>query len=267
MPVPSTILIVDDEQNLRQTLAAILHRSGYQVTTAASVQEARQFLRACNFDLVFLDLKMPDEDGNVLLSEIHQQKSDMAVVIMTAHATLNTAIKAVHDGARDYLLKPIDPEQILARTQEILEQQALPSRRREIAAQMQTLVDELHQMEAAHLSESGINPARPDIDLGRFLRRGSLTIDLRSRLITLEGRDISLPPTSFNYLLTLAKHFPDPVPFEVLVTESQGYSVLRYEAREMARGQIHELRKAIEPNMSKPHFIITMRDVGYRLVV
>lgn len=260
-----TILIVDDEVNLRQTLAAILHREGYLVTTAADGQEARKYLQKGPFDLVFLDLKMPGMDGITLLSEIRKEYAEMPVIILTAHATLDSAMGAVRMGARDYLLKPIDPPHILSRTREILAQQLQPVRRREIVSQIQNLLGELHHID-------GEEPPSPASQIPasegstRYLHIGSLTLDLHTSHVLINDQEIALPPTSFDYLVTLARHSPNPVDFETLVMEAQGYILSRAEAREMVRGQIHELRKSIEDEPSSPRYLITVRDIGYRLV-
>jgi DNA-binding response OmpR family regulator len=120
MSKPASILIVDDEENLRRTLAMILQREGYVVTTAATVQEARQCLHAGGFDLVFLDLKLPDASGLTLLPDMRNQYPDTLVLILTAHDKLGVALEAVRGGARDYLLKPIDPPVLIARVKEVL---------------------------------------------------------------------------------------------------------------------------------------------------
>ncbi len=120
MTAKASILVVDDEENLRRTLALILQREGYSVMTAASVMEARGCIQAEAFDLVFLDLKLPDASGLTLLPEICRQYPDMPVLILTAHDKLGVALEAVRGGAHDYLLKPIDPPVLLARVKEIL---------------------------------------------------------------------------------------------------------------------------------------------------
>jgi DNA-binding response OmpR family regulator len=265
MPGINTILVVDDEANLRQTLTAILQRAGYQVSAAANAQEARQFLRAGAYGLVFLDLKMPGIDGLTLLPEFRQQYPDMPILILTAHATIDSAIKAVREGARDYLIKPMDPDDLLARVKDILHEQRQPQRRRELVSQIQELLGELHQIEGT--AAANASPAAPQgADPARYLRLGSLTLDMHTQCVLLNNQEINIPPSSFDYLMILVRHSPNPVPFEILVKEAQGYALSRSEAREMARGHIHELRKAIEPDSSHPHFIITVRDVGYRLV-
>ena len=77
---------------------------------------------------------------------------------------------------------------------------------------------------------------------------------------------ITLPSTTFDYLVTLMRHSPDAVSFETLVKESQGYDYTKNEARDITRWHIHQIRKALEQDPSDPQHLITVRDVGYRLV-
>ena len=81
-----------------------------------------------------------------------------------------------------------------------------------------------------------------------------------------ESHMSQLPPTTFDYMVTLMRHSPEVVSFENLVKESQGFMMTRSEAREMTRWHIHKIRKALEPDTSNPRYVITVRDVGYRLV-
>ncbi len=120
MPVKASILVVDDEENLRRTLALILQREGYFVCTAATISEARLCLDSGKYDLVFLDLKLPDANGLTLLPELRNTHPETQVLILTAHDKLGVAIEAVTHGARDYLLKPVDPQQLIKRVNEVL---------------------------------------------------------------------------------------------------------------------------------------------------
>jgi DNA-binding response OmpR family regulator len=260
-----TILIVDDEINLRRSLALILQESGYLVSTAGNATEALQMLTAGAYDLIFLDLQLPDRNGVEVLPEIRKIYPDTPVLILTAHATLNSAIEAVRHGARDYLLKPIKPEQLLRRTSEILEEQIQPKRRRELVNQIQILLSELREVDHQE-QESEITRAMPPVDPSRILRCGPFSLDLHTKTVLFRDQAIKLPPSTFDYLATLIRHAPNPVTYEILVIESQGYSVSRAEAREMARWQIHELRKSIEPDPEQPQYIMTVRNVGYRIV-
>jgi DNA-binding response OmpR family regulator len=269
MPLRDSILIVDDEPKLARSLALILQRADYVVTTAPDAASALQLLQAGAYDLVYLDIRLPDQSGIQLLPQIHAIYPDMPVIILTAHATLDTAIGAVRAGARDYLLKPINPEDILARTKKILDEQVQPKRKKEITSQIQALLSELHASDnyegrALHLAKT----SPPNLDPARYLIRGELQLDLHTHHVTLNGREITLPPSTFDYLVTLMRHSPNPVPYETLVKESQGYQeITRIEAKEMTRWQIHELRKVLEEDLQRPHLIITVRDVGYRLVI
>jgi DNA-binding response OmpR family regulator len=261
-----SILVIDDEPNLRRVLAAILQRAGYAVTTAGSGDEAMRLLRAGAFDLTFLDLRMPDINGLELLPQIRQLYPDMPVLILTAHATLDSAIEAVRRGARDYLIKPIDPPQIIERVSEVLTEQRQPQRRKAIVGQIQELLAELHEIDGSEPPPANPLGTVQATDPSRFLHCGPFVLDLHARHVTAGGRYVSLPPATFDYFVTLVRHSPDTVPYETLVNESQGYRVDRIEAREMARWQIHELRKALESDPREPRHIITVRNGGYRLV-
>lgn len=264
----ATILIVDDEENLRLTLSKILTKAGYNVTTASSGEDALRLLQAGAYELTFIDLLMPGIGGLVLLGELRKLYPEMPVLILTAHATLDSAIEAVRQGARDYLVKPADPELIIARVKEILLEQTQPQRQREILSQIQNLVSELHQFNQPG-EETQINPLHmlPPTDPARFLQRGPFSLDLHARHLMMDGTYVPLSPTNFDYMVALVRHAPNPVGYEVLVREAQGYEMTRAEAREMARWRIHELRKAIEEDSKNPHYIITIRGSGYRLAV
>lgn len=267
MSPANTILIVDDEANLRRSLSLILQKAGYSVTCAANGGEAIQYLQSGAYDLAFLDLKMPDTNGMELLPEIRNMYPDMPVLILTAHATLESAIEAVRKGARDYLIKPIDPPVILSRVDEILAEQRQPKRRREIVSHIQELLAELRQIDGQDPGSTGILMTVSSTDPTRFLQRGPLTLDLHARHIKMGEQFIQLSPTAFDYLVTLLRHSPNPVSYETLVMESQGYKTTLNEARDLARWRIHELRKALEPSPAQPRYIITERGVGYRLVI
>lgn len=262
-----SILIVDDEPNLRRSLGLILQRAGYTITSASNASEALHLLQAGAFDLTFLDIKLPDQNGIQLLPKIRELYPDMPVLILTAHATLDTAIEAVRLGARDYLLKPIDPEKILSRVEGILNEQK-PKRRREIATQMQNLLTELQSIDGKEAPGSGAETTATIVDPARYLKCGPLVLDRHTHTVQMNENNTSLPPSTFEYLVTLVRHSPNPVTYEKLVTESQGYQhVTRIEAREIARWQMHEIRKILESDPRHPQMIITVRDLGYRLVV
>jgi DNA-binding response OmpR family regulator len=266
MSTSHSILIIDDEPNLRRSLGLILQRAGYGVTTAANAAEALHLLQAGGYDLAFLDIKLPDQNGIQLLPQIRQLYPEMPVLMITAHATIDTAIGAVRLGAKDYLLKPIDPEDILSRVESILNEEK-PKRRRELTNQIQGLLSELQSMDGGESRTTAVDQTSVPSDPSRFIKCGSLVLDRHTHSVQIADGNISLPPSTFEYLVTLARHSPHPVTYEKMVLESQGYQHLsRSEAREIARWQMHELRKSLEPDPRQPRFIITVRDVGYRLV-
>lgn len=151
----ASILIVDDEENLRRTLAIILKRAGYEVMTAGTVKEAHQYLVASSYDLTFLDLKLPDESGLTLLPELRSLYPDMPVVILTAQDRLDGALEAIRKGARDYLLKPIDPPLIIKRVEEILAESNQPPSFQKRYTQIKGMLKELR-------SEDTTKPSSPD---------------------------------------------------------------------------------------------------------
>ena len=267
MGTSHSILIIDDEPNLRRSLGLILQRAGYVITTASNAAEAIHLLQAGAYDLTFLDIKLPDQNGIQLLPQLHELYPDMPILILTAHATLDTAIGAVRLGARDYLLKPIDPENILSRVVDILKEEK-PKRRREITTQLQNLLAELQSIDGKEAQVVPAEKTPPATDPARYLKCGSLVLDRHTHSVQFRDCNTSLPPSSFDYLVTLVRHSPHPVTYEKLVLESQGYQHLsRAEAREISRWQMHEIRRLIESDPRHPQMIITERDVGYRLVV
>lgn len=264
MTISGHILIIDDEASLRHTFTRILKQAGWEVTTAADGLEAMERLTAGTYSLAYLDIHLPGMDGLQVLKEIHRQHPALPVILFTAHASLESAVEAVRLGAIDYLLKPVDPDALVARTRVVLEERAVERRRREIQEQIEALRAELKQLEL-----SLAPPAAPTPPPGgdRFLKRGTLILDLQSRRATLGDRVLALPPAAFDYLVVLLRHAPDVVQYQTLVAEAQGYQTDRREAQELAKWHIHELRVALEPKPSEPRHVLNVRGVGYRLIV
>ncbi|MBE7536691.1 MAG: response regulator transcription factor [Anaerolineales bacterium] len=267
MSYPKAILIIDDEAGLRLTLSLILQGAGYQVETADGAKQALDHLKNRKFDLAFLDLNLPEMDGFELLRMIHQQVDDLPVLIITAHATLETAIRAVRLGARDYLIKPVEPPLILARVKEVFAEIEQPKRRLEIVSQMQSLLTELRQIDGANATPTSVLASVPPVELNRFLEKGPFNLDLHTRHATLNGQYLPVTGINFDYLTTLLRHAPTPVSNINLVKESQGFEATTMEARDLARWRIHELRKIIETDASQPQHLLTVRGEGYRIVL
>lgn len=266
MTIHGRILVVDDEAALRQTLARILQRAGLEVTTAASGQEGLDYLAQLSFDLVYLDIRMPDMNGLKVLKAVHAQYPELPVVLFTAQPDLSSAVEALREGAVDYLLKPLEPKALIQRTQAILENRERERRKREIQAQIQSLQEELKILDgdaAETLAGVSVSPEPGD----RYLSRGKFTFDLHTHRLTVGQRTVDLPPTAFDYLLVLARHAPNIVDYRTLVAEAQGYQAETREAQEIAKWHVHHIRQAIEPDTRNPGFLINVRGTGYRLVL
>jgi DNA-binding response OmpR family regulator len=267
MTPQKTILIVDDENRLRLSLSLILQKEDYRVETAANAEEALGCLQLHEYDLMFLDLNMPGMSGIDLLVEIHRQVPHLPVLILTAHAALESAIQAVRLGARDYLVKPIEPVLILTRVAEILAESEQPARKKEIVDQIQGLLAELQKIEGEDATPASALAALPPANSARFLKKGNFDLDLHARHATLNGQYTPVTGIYFDYLSTLVRHAPKPVAYKTLVKESQGYDMAVAEARDLARWRIHELRKVIETDPNQPRYILTVRGTGYRLAI
>ena len=98
---------------------------------------------ASPYDVVYLDIRLPGMDGLQVLKEIRQRNAHLPVILLTAYGSLTTALEALRLGATDYLIKPLDPEVLVARTRVLLEEQALERRRREVREQIAALQEEL----------------------------------------------------------------------------------------------------------------------------
>lgn len=120
-----SILIVDDEEEIRNSLSIVLREEGYQCATAPNGAVAIEALKEHSFDILITDLKMPGADGIQVLEHALQRSSDMLTIIITAHASVETAIQALRKGAADYILKPLDFDEVILRIENLLKQKNL----------------------------------------------------------------------------------------------------------------------------------------------
>ncbi len=268
MTISGRVLIIDDELSLRQTLARILQQAGLEVITAGSAAEGLAFFSQSTFDLVYMDIRMPDMDGMEALKVIRSMLPELPVILFTAQPDLSSALEALRSGANDYLLKPLKPETILERTQTILSKLERERRKKEVQSQIDSLKAELQDLENGDTSKQAsdsISKVLANDD--RYLKRGRLILDLHARRVTIAGNLVSLSPVAFDYLLVLARHSPGVVDYRTLVAEAQGYQAETREAQELSKWHVHHIRKAIEPDMERPTYLVNVRGTGYRLVV
>jgi DNA-binding response OmpR family regulator len=263
MNITGRILIIEDEASLRKTLARILQQAGFEVTTAESAEQGLDYLKTTTFDLIFTDLRLPGMAGLEALKRIQSTNPNIPVVLFTAQPDINSAVEALRHGATDYLLKPLKPEIILERTKTILSNQQKEKRKREIASEIEKLQNELKQIENG---EEKLTSNISETKAERFIKQGSLVLDLHTRRVALKDEIINLPPTSFDYLLVLIRHAPNIVDFQTLVAEAQGIQAETREAQELSKWHIHQIRQAIEKDTKNPSMLITIRGTGYRFV-
>ncbi|WKZ68909.1 MAG: sigma-54 dependent transcriptional regulator [Melioribacteraceae bacterium] len=119
------ILVVDDERSIRDSLNMILTDEGYEVKSAADGEEALKFISEENFDIIISDIKMPNIDGIELLNKASKISPSTFFVIMTAYASVNTAVEALRHGAFDYLIKPVEFDDLLIRIKRLLDYRKL----------------------------------------------------------------------------------------------------------------------------------------------
>jgi DNA-binding NtrC family response regulator len=114
LPAAGSVLIIDDEAAIRESLETLLELEGYAVQSAASGEEGLARIGERSFDLVLLDLALPDRDGMDLLSEIHLQEPGLSIIMVTAYGTVENAVRAMQAGAANFVQKPWDNEKLLA---------------------------------------------------------------------------------------------------------------------------------------------------------
>ncbi|UCE23885.1 MAG: response regulator, partial [Candidatus Zixiibacteriota bacterium] len=106
------ILIIDDEENIRTSLKSALERRGHSIVTAENIEQGRQYA-AAGFDVILLDIILPDGNGLDLLKELLEQDSRQIIVMISGHADIDTAVQAIRSGAYDFIEKPLSLDRVL----------------------------------------------------------------------------------------------------------------------------------------------------------
>ena len=146
---PLRVLVIDDEKNIRATVAVCLEGFGCEVTGVGSAAAARTAVAGARYDLAFLDLRLGADSGLDLLPELLARRPELDVVVVTAYATIDTAVEAMRRGARDYLPKPFTPAQIRHVVEQVAERQGLLRRVAELQAQLASAAPEVELASAA----------------------------------------------------------------------------------------------------------------------
>lgn len=116
--VPS-ILIVEDDLTFSTMLKTWLGKKGFEVETASTQAKARKQIGTCDFDLILSDLRLPDQDGLSLLSWLREQGNQVPFIIMTSYAEIQSAVRAMKEGATDYISKPVQPDELLKKSKRL----------------------------------------------------------------------------------------------------------------------------------------------------
>jgi two-component system alkaline phosphatase synthesis response regulator PhoP len=230
-------LVVDDEPGIRFFVEETLHRSGHDVMTVKSGEEALETLRDTPFDLVILDLKLGGKiDGIKVLEAIRWRWPETSVIIFTAYGSLDTALQAIDHGIEKYIQKPLSPNELREAVEEVLD-----ARREKLIHQNP---DEGHQI----------------------LRKGDFEVDKGLHRAKLSGETIDLTPSEFNLLVHLLRNDDRVISPEELVEVVRGYKPQDIiEARQIIKWYIHRLRQKVEKDSSHPKYVINVRGVGYRI--
>jgi len=230
-------LVVDDEQGVRFFLEQTLRRVGHVVVTASSGEEALDRLRETQFDLVMLDLNLGDRiDGLRVLEAVRWRWPGAAAIVLTGQGSLDSAMAAIREGVDGYLLKPIEAAELRQAVQEALERRSNKA-------------------------------CAPETGEERVVQGGPFSLDLIRHLATSDGQPIDLTTREFSLLAHLMQNVNRAVsPMELVRVVGEYEAEDLYEARQIIKWYIHRLRRKVEPEPSKPRYILTVRGVGYRFV-
>ena len=256
------LLIVDDEKAMRVSLGEIFSLRGAQVMTAADGREAVELLNQRDFDLMLLDLKMPGMSGIQVLEVAQKVRPGTVVILLTAHATLDSAISAMRRGAYDYLLKPCEPRALIAGVERGLAKRAEFLRRQNLVGLMEQTVSALKTDNKPLATSPTVQPVKED----SILHAADITVDIKKRMALLGNQPLMLSPTEFSVLAHFVRNPDRAIPCAELVRDSMGYECSEQEARPVMRVHIHRLRQKIESDPEKPKRLVTVRAAGYMLV-
>ena len=222
------ILVVEDEKKIADVIKAYLEREGYIVTATDSGAEALTLADSGNYNLVVLDLMLPDLSGEEVCAEL-RSRSDIPIIMVTARTAEDEKVHGLNIGADDYLTKPFSPRELVARVKSIL---------RRTHSDTEFLAEKIN------------------FDDDR------LAIDVARHEVRLDGEPVALTPHEFKLLLTLARHPGRVYSRYELINKVQGYDYEGYERTIDAH--IKNLRQKIETNPKNPQYILTVFGVGYK---
>ncbi|MCA9549913.1 MAG: response regulator transcription factor [Myxococcales bacterium] len=227
MSTSRTLLVIDDDGRLRELLAEYLSGRGFGVLTAESGERGLEQVRSGGVDLVILDVMMPGMDGFEVMKAL-RRFTQIPVVMLTARGDELDRIIGLEIGADDYLPKPFNPRELLARIQAVLRRHS----------------------------------AVPDED-GTRASAGPLMVDSDRRLATLNGTPLDLTTTEFDILRTLVTNAGRVIPRERLMELARGEDYAAFERS--VDVHVSHIRKKIGDDPKRPTFLKTVRGIGYTI--
>ncbi len=226
--MPEKILVIDDEETTLQLITILLERRGYEVIKATRADEGLRQAYRNQPDLVLLDIMMPDMDGWDVCKRMREM-SDVPIIFLTARGETRDVVKGLEMGADDYVTKPYDNEELVARVR-------------------------------AHLRRS----PRPNMSEELVFNNGEFRINFMNREVRVNNEVKHLTPKEFNLLGVLVRNAGRVVTRNELVTEAWGDEYA--DAIDSLKLYIHYLRQKLEGDPNHPEYILTLRGVGYRFI-
>ena len=225
------ILVVDDDARLRDLLNRYLGEQGYTVRAVSNATEMNRQLARERYDLMILDLMMPGEDGLSICRRLRGGNEDLPIIMLTAKGDDVDRIVGLEVGADDYLAKPFNPRELVARIQAVLRRRPPPA-----------------------------PPGAPSAD-AQLVEFGEFRFNLATRTLTKNGADVPLTTGEFALLKVLVQHPRVPLSRDKLMELARGREFGAFDRS--IDVQISRLRRLIEPDAAKPAFIQTVWGFGY----
>jgi DNA-binding response OmpR family regulator len=228
-------LVVDDDEGIRFFLEEALADAGYRVTAVANGRDALDLLRVERFGLILLDLKLGGHvDGQRILEMVKWRWPETVVIILTAYGSLESAIDAIHEGVDGYLLKPVEPEEIIRTVQGALRRKRMQE-------------------------ESGEQESQATV-----LECGPFSLNAELQQVTVNGELIDLTLNEYRLMAHLMQNAHKPVSSEELVRVVRQYRCSDWsEAQQIIKWCVYRLRRKVEPDPSQPRYIVNVRGFGY----